>query len=901
MPAMFGSIQDIDRTSVGAVVAVAIGLAFAETQAVRVSLHFAAAIVISRFIHCSRRVGAILCWAARHDYTVILQTCLRIFGIYMNSATGDYGTPLQCAAAAGRSGSVAVLLRSRANLEESAAGGHTALTMAIAQGHTSAAMLLLDARADANASGSGSLTPLHVAVLRADVASTELLLARDAQIEANDSRGRTPLMAAASSDKRWVAASALLNCRADVNTISRGDGKSPLLEVANWKSGDAACAARALIGHQADPSLADSFGSTALHVACRHGNADLVTALCAAGALPTAQDNDGATAFGVLMEACAREPASEDLCRSVDVMLAAAPSAATQLDFGDMSPVHLLCMFAAMAKTAPTKALSILIAHRADPSIEEERGWTAVHFAATAEVAGKELMAILEASPVPPRTFWSSLDLTKPRGTSNQKYLTRRAECRRAKMDESSCEPKLLAKMPEASRGIDLAAIIQQLEVRDVSVNQGMDLNDYSIFGAIALERKAAIVDHCRTDPYLDRAMGCMVGMGIGDGMGHMFEFLPCRDTPGVQYFDLSTMRFHSEYNRFALRYGQWTDDAAMGLCLADSLILRRGYDGRDVRERFWNWWNRGYNNAFRLDEARPSRDSVGLGGNIATSLQAMDKLSTGQRPDAIYIASGDDSGNGSLMRLAPVPLFFHAVPPRELHRLARQSSRSTHPGIVAAEACALLAHLVVFALRRSVGTPVNAKAFLEDATAKFLELSGLEAKSHTDKRYLHLLWLVKGCPERPTESCWAWREPTLGLEEALRARGAFYNGYPVSSEYFGSYALDGLAVAMWSVYHTSSFDEAVAKCINVCGDADSNGSICGQIAGAFYGLSAVNTKFQEWLNRWDQHEFAVRAVLLHEFGASLSDQTCEAHGASAQTVAPCSGLGEGGHLTSAD
>merc|ERR1719245_1228578 len=97
---------------------------------------------------------------------------------------------------------------------------------------------------------------------------------------------------------------------------------------------------------------------------------------------------------------------------------------------------------------------------------------------------------------------------------------------------------------------------------------------------------------------------------------------------PGGPHFDLKTMTFNKESNSFGLKRGQWTDDASMGLCLADSLILRRGYDGSDVRERFWSWWNCGYNNAFRLDRTRPSRDSVGLGSNIAKSLQALDKLS---------------------------------------------------------------------------------------------------------------------------------------------------------------------------------------------------------------------------------------------------------------------------------
>jgi len=73
--------------------------------------------------------------------------------------------------------------------------------------------------------------------------------------------------------------------------------------------------------------------------------------------------------------------------------------------------------------------------------------------------------------------------------------------------------------------------------------------------------------------------------------------------------------------------------------------------------------------------------------------------------------------------------------------------------------------------------------------------------------------------------------------------------------------------MAMWSVYHTKSFDEAIQRSINLLGDADSTGSIAGQIAGALYGYSSIHSQFIQWQSRWDEHEFAVRAVLLYELG----------------------------------
>jgi len=45
---------------------------------------------------------------------------------------------------------------------------------------------------------------------------------------------------------------------------------------------------------------------------------------------------------------------------------------------------------------------------------------------------------------------------------------------------------------------------------------------------------------------------------------------------------------------------------------------------------------------------------------------------------------------------------------------------------------------------------------------------------------------------------------------------------------YIGSYAMDGLAMALHCVYSTDSFEEAVLKCVNMAGDADTVGAITG-------------------------------------------------------------------------
>lgn len=414
--------------------------------------------------------------------------------------------------------------------------------------------------------------------------------------------------------------------------------------------------------------------------------------------------------------------------------------------------------------------------------------------------------------------------------------------------------------------------LLSMLNVQPMFVNYpyGAGLDSYSMLSNLPLIAKGQMVEQAKASLLLDRAMGSMCGMGIADSVGHQFEFLDCTDVPGQHRFDLASMTFHNVYNKFGLKYGQWTDDASMGLCMADSLIIRKGFDGSDMRTRFWCWWNCGYNNAFRLDTERENKHSVGLGGNISQGLRAIESLKLGEKPPPEYTAANEDSGNGSIMRFTPISIFYHGAPVPELHDFARRSSFATHPGQAAAEACALLSHIIHCALNSPIKPgDVDPKQFLENATKEYIEISGLMGKSGFP--YDEMKQLAIGEPDRATERCWKWRDESLDLAGTLVARGDSYNGYPVSAGYFGSYALDGLAMAMWAVYHTKSFDEAIEKSINLLGDADSHGSVAGQIAGALYGYSTIHPQFLEWLNKYDEHEFAVRGILLAQLGSERS------------------------------
>jgi ankyrin repeat protein len=143
--------------------------------------------------------------------------------------------------------------------------GDTALYYAAAAGYKDVAALLLANGADVNARDNAGQTPLHVAAYRGHNNVVRVLLANKADVNARDNRGETPLhsaAAAAAGHPEDVAESLLAN-KADVNA-KRNDGETPLYEAADWANTGVA---KVLLANKADVNAKSNDGSTPLHEA----------------------------------------------------------------------------------------------------------------------------------------------------------------------------------------------------------------------------------------------------------------------------------------------------------------------------------------------------------------------------------------------------------------------------------------------------------------------------------------------------------------------------------------------------------------------------------------------------------------------------------------------------------
>ncbi len=149
------------------------------------------------------------------------------------------------------------------------------------------------------------------------------------------------------------------------------------------------------------------------------------------------------------------------------------------------------------------------------------------------------------------------------------------------------------------------------------------------------------------------RFRGALLGLATGDAVGTTVEFSRRGTFPPVT--DMVGG------GPFSLLPGQWTDDTSMALCLAESLVERRGFDPADQVERYVRWYREGY------------WSSTGRCFDIGNAIaEALGRFAEDARRNRYAGSIGSNTaGNGPLMRLAPVPLAHFRDPARALELAA--------------------------------------------------------------------------------------------------------------------------------------------------------------------------------------------------------------------------------------
>ena len=279
------------------------------------------------------------------------------------------------------------------------------------------------------------------------------------------------------------------------------------------------------------------------------------------------------------------------------------------------------------------------------------------------------------------------------------------------------------------------------------------------------------------------RYQGCLLGLAAGDALGTTLEF----SEPG-SFVPITDMTGGGPFN---LKPGQWTDDTSMALCLAYSLLECRGFNPDDQMRRYLDWRNNGYLSS----TGRCFDIGVTVSEALSRYLRSGDPFSGSTNPFS--------AGNGSLMRLAPVAMFYDPDLEALLH-YAGESSRTTHGARECIDACRYFAALLHLCFSGSGKEQILACDLYTPVTGKVRTIAAGDYR------------------QKP--------------QEAIRGTG---------------YVIDCLEAALWCFDHTDSYRDAVLAAANFGQDADTTAAVCGQIAGAYYGIGAIPP---EWRNRITLH-----------------------------------------------
>jgi ADP-ribosyl-[dinitrogen reductase] hydrolase len=284
-----------------------------------------------------------------------------------------------------------------------------------------------------------------------------------------------------------------------------------------------------------------------------------------------------------------------------------------------------------------------------------------------------------------------------------------------------------------------------------------------------------------------DSYQGCLLSLAAGDALGAPVEFR----APGA-FEPVAGMRSGGVWRISA---GQWTDDTSLALCLAHSLIKQKGFSPGCIMDNFLKWRKEGF------------MSSTGKAFDVGhTTDIAIQKFARMQDPYS-GPTSPDTAGNGSIMRLAPIPLFYYPQTHLVIH-YAAESSKLTHGASEAVESCQVLAGMISRALDGESKEDILFANSFENTAVKSSKLAKIVKGEYRDKK---------------------------------------------ASEIVASgYVINSLEAALWSFLKTDTLADALLTAVNLGYDADTTAAVCGQVAGAYYGASQLPKEWTSKLSKYD-------------------------------------------------
>lgn len=278
------------------------------------------------------------------------------------------------------------------------------------------------------------------------------------------------------------------------------------------------------------------------------------------------------------------------------------------------------------------------------------------------------------------------------------------------------------------------------------------------------------------------RAKGAFYGNLVGDALGAPVEFQPRDSFPPVTGM--------LPCDTWGLPAGSFTDDGSLMLCMAASIVNAGQHDAANVLAHYLAWYIEGYMsvNGQCFDIGRTTR-------------QAIEDYAEEGLLEA-RTTRDNQAGNGSVMRLAPIPVVSYNLPLSQIWAAGEASSKTTHGAAAAVWGCGFWSALTALAIR-----------------------------GYTKAELLDWIRGLRTLGVYPPE--WS---------DVLECRFLTAARNDISSS---GYVVDSCEAALWAFFHTETFAEGACLAVNLGRDADTVGAIYGILAGAYYGYEGIP---QEWL-----------------------------------------------------
>ena len=282
-----------------------------------------------------------------------------------------------------------------------------------------------------------------------------------------------------------------------------------------------------------------------------------------------------------------------------------------------------------------------------------------------------------------------------------------------------------------------------------------------------------------------------LYGAIVADALGVPVEF---KEREYLKENPVTDMTGYGTYN---LPKGSWSDDSSMMLCLADSIGNTKGIDYEDIMKNFSDW----------LFKHKYTPDGKTFDCGRTCSKAICNYKLDGISPVECGGPGERDNGNGSLMRIAPLPLYLFqkygpdAMSKEESYDIVHKVSSLTHRHKISLIGCDIYCSIMI--------------EILKGTKKEELQQNALPKIGEYVRHNPHYAPALKAY-DRIAHKTFA----SLS-EDTIRSSG---------------YVVDTLEAALWCFLNTDNYKSCVLKAVNLGSDTDTVACVAGSIAGLYYG-----------------------------------------------------------------